>query len=785
VAKQESGGPVADFCTGLRRLQQGRGLDRSALARRLGYSRSQLYAILDGHISRPPEWDRLVEPLVRACTGNDERAVAVWRQRHEVLLEVYNALRNRHRQDGTLTGETRVVPAQLPANADVFTGRANELAELNHLLTVTSATSTALMVFVISGTAGVGKTALAVQWAHRLRDRFPNGQLYVNLRGYDPGPPMLPEQALDGFLRALDVSAEKIPIGVEAKAGLYRSLLNGQRTLVVLDNANTTEQVRPLLPGSPSCLVVVTSRSHLAGLIVRDGAHRVNLDPLPPPEVTMLLRQIIGVARVDAEPDVALTLALQCAYLPLALRISAERVVSRPHTTLADLANELANERDRLDVLVADEDESTAVRSVFFWSYRTLASEAAHMFRLLGLHAGPSISVPVAAVLAGTAPPQTRQLLEVLTRVHLLEETGRDRYHFHDLMRVYAAERAAAEETHDTCATAVQRMLTWYLHTADVAVRAFSPPHLRVPLDPPDATCIPLTFTSSTQALQWCETELSNLIAATRQAAEHSQHVTAWKLPVVLWDFFSMRKHWADWITTHHVGLAAAQQIHDRNGEGWVLNALGTAYRELRRFEEALDYFHQALAIRQEIDDRNHKGWILYNLGDTYRVLGRFEEAIDYFHQALPIGREVGERWGEGWVLNMLGDAYRGLGHFEEAIDYFHQALTIRQEISDQLGKGWTLNMLGITYRELGRFQEATDYLQQALTISHENNIPGLEGQNLCCLGDVFRDTGQLGTAQKYWKQALKILEDLGDPLAAEVRARLKTLYTENGDQGS
>jgi tetratricopeptide (TPR) repeat protein len=607
----------------------------------------------------------------------------------------------------------------------------------------------------------------------------------VNLRGYDSGPPMLPEQALDGFLRALDVSAEKIPTGVEAKAGLYRSLLNGQRTLVLLDNANTTEQVRPLLPGSPSCLVVVTSRSHLAGLIVRDGAHRVNLDPLPPPEATMLLRQIIGVARVDAEPDVALKLALQCAYLPLALRISAERVVSRPHTTLADLANELANERDRLDVLVADEDESTAVRSVFFWSYRTLAPEAAHMFRLLGLHAGPNISVPVAAVLAGTAPPQTRQLLEVLTRVHLLEETGRDRYHFHDLMRVYAAERAAAEETHDTCATAVQRMLTWYLHTADVAVRAFSPPHLRVPLDPPDATCIPLTFTSSTQALQWCETELSNLIAATRQAAEHSQHVTAWKLPVVLWDFFSMRKHWADWITTHHVGLAAAQQIHDRNGEGWVLNALGTAYRELRRFEEALGYFHQALAIRQEIDDRNHEGWILYNLGETYRVLGRFEEAIDYFQQALPIGREVGERWGEGWVLNMLGDAYRGLGHFEEAIDYFHQALTIRQEISDQLGKGWTLNMLGITYRELGRFQEATDYLQQALTISHENNIPGLEGQNLCCLGDVFRDTGQLGTAQKYWKQALTILEDLGDPLAAEVRARLETLYTENGDQGS
>ena len=780
MAKQASGGPVADFCSGLRRLQQGRGLDRSVLARRLGYSRSQLYAILDGRIRRPPEWDRLVEPLVRACTGNDERAVALWRQRHEVLLEVYNALRNRHRQDSTLTARPRVVPAQLPANANVFTGRTNELGELNRLLIVTSATSTALMAFVISGTAGVGKTALAVQWAHRVRDRFPDGQLYVNLRGYDPGPPTTPERALDGLLRALDVSPEKIPISVDAKAGLYRSLLDGRRVLIVLDNANSAEQVRPLLPGYSGCLAVVTSRSHLSGLIVRDGAHRVNLDPLPPAEAIKLLRQIIGVARVDAEPDVAANLARQCAYLPLALRISAERVISRPHFTLADLASELANERDRLDVLVVDEDAATAVRSVFFWSYGALAPEAARVFRLLGLHAGPEISVPVVAVLADTTLPQARQLLDVLTRVHLLEETGRDRYRFHDLLRVYAAERAAAEETDDTRATAVQRMLAWYLHTADAAVRAFSPPHLRVPLDPPEATCIPLGFISHVHALEWCEAELPNLVAAIRQAAEHGQYVTAWKLPVVLWDLFSMRKHWADWITTHHIGLAAVQQIHDRNGEGWILNSLGGAYRELHRLQEALDCFQQALSIRQEIGGHNHKGWILYNLGDTYRVLGSFEEAIDYFQQALLIGREVGERWGEGWVLNMLGDAYRGLRRFEEAIDYFQQALTIRQEINDQLGKGWTLNMLGVVYRELGQFKEAVDYIDQALTISSENNLPELEGHNLFCLGDAFQDAGQLGTAQRHWKQALSIFEDLGDPLTAKVRARLATLHAEN-----
>jgi NB-ARC domain-containing protein/tetratricopeptide repeat protein len=471
------------------------------------------------------------------------------------------------------------------------------------------------MIFVISGTAGVGKTALAVRWAHQLQDRFPDGQLYVNLRGYHPGPPMTPEQALDCFLRALDVSVEKIPIGMDEKAGLYRSLLNGRRVLVVLDNANTVEQVRPLLPGSPGCLVVVTSRSQLAGLFIRDGAHRVSLDPLPPAEAVLLLRQIMGAARVDAEPDVAVKLARQCAYLPLALRISAERVVSRPHITLADLAGELANERDRLDVLAAHDDETTAVRSVFFWSYRTLPPAAAHIFRLLGLHAGPDISIPVAAVLAGTTPPQARLLLNVLTGVHLLEETGHDRYRFHDLLRVYAAERVATEETDHERDSAVRRLLTWYLHTADAAGRVLTPQWRYVPLDFPEAGFLPLVFTTYQQALEWCEAESANLVAATRHAAECGQHVIAWKLPAVLWNFFILRRHWADWITTHETGLAAARHLHDRYGEAWITN----------------------------------------NLGGCYRCLGQFDEAINYLQQALVAWRELDDRWGEGWTLNRPG----------------------------------------------------------------------------------------------------------------------------------
>ena len=351
------------------------------------------------------------------------------------------------------------VPRQLPPAIPSLVGRAHELVTLTRILDEPTERSAAVVISVITGTAGVGKTALAVHWAHRVQGHFPDGQLYVNLRGYDPGPPMTPNQALDGFLRALDVPAGKIPASVAERAALYRSLLDGRRVLVILDNANTAEQVRPLLPGSPDCLAVVTSRSLLSGLVVRDGAHRVRLTPLPLAEAIVLLRQIIGAARVDAELNTAAKLARQCAYLPLALRIAAERVASHPCRTLADLTEELANERDRLDMLVAGDDDTTAVRVVLSWSYQALPPETARVFRLLGLHVGPDISVPATAALASITTPRARQLLDFLTGVHLVEETGHDRYRFYDLLRLYAAERAATEETDHERDNAVRRLL--------------------------------------------------------------------------------------------------------------------------------------------------------------------------------------------------------------------------------------------------------------------------------------------------------------------------------------
>ncbi|MGH3971795.1 MAG: tetratricopeptide repeat protein [Pseudonocardiaceae bacterium] len=683
------------------------------------------------------------------------------------------------------TKNAMAVPRQLPATIPSLVGRAHELATLTRILDEPTERNVAVVISAIAGTAGVGKTALAVHWAHRVRDRFPDGQLYVNLRGYDPGPPMTPGQALDGFLRALDVPVRKIPASMEEQAALYRSLLDGRRILVILDNANTAEQVRPLLPGSPDCLTVVTSRNRLSGLIARDGAHTVNLDPLTLAESIVLLRQIIGETRVDVELNAAATLAQQCAYLPLALRIAAERIASHPYSTLADLTEELANGRDRLDMLVAGDDDPTALRVVLSWSYHALPPETARVFRLLGLHVGPDISVAAIAALAGITAVRARQLLDHLTGVHLLEEIGRDRYRFHDLLRIYAAERAATEQTNHERDNAVHRLLSWYLHTADAAGRILTPQWRYVPLDPPEADLSPLAFTTYCQALQWCEAERVNLVAATRHAAECDQHIIAWKLAAVLWDFFRLRGHWADWITTHEIGLAATRHLRDRNGEAWIANNLGDGYQGLKRFEKAIDHLRQALVAWRELDDRWGEGWTLYNLGTVYRRMGRFDEALEHYHQALARGREMNKPWGEAWALHSLATTYRSLGRFDEAFDRYHQSLIVRREINDRWGEGWTLHRLAITYRSLGRFEEALDHYHQSLIVYREINDRWGEGRTLYNVGEVLSDTGQLAAARAFWHQALAIFEELGDPQAIEVRARLETLDNDDPDPSS
>jgi DNA-binding SARP family transcriptional activator/tetratricopeptide (TPR) repeat protein len=673
-------------------------------------------------------------------------------------------------------GPLRQVPEQLPRDVPGFTGRHAELGRLEDLLATHEAEGTgpfgaAGVTCVIDGTAGVGKTALAVHWAHQVASRFRDGQLYVNLRGFDPRqPPLPPGEALCCLLRGMSADPQRIPGDVDDQAAMFRTLLSRQRMLLILDNAATARQVRPLLPGSPGCLVLVTSRNHLAGLVARDGAQRIPLGVLDPGEAVALLARVIGTERVNAESGAAAELARMCGNLPLALRIAAERVAGHPPLiTLADLVAELAVEAGRLDALAPGEDEDTAIRSVFSWSYRALPAGPARLFRLLGLHAGPEVSAAVAAVLAETPTARVRPLLTTLSSRNLLEEIAQDRYRLHELLRLYAAERAAAEQTDQDAA--ILRMLTWYLHTADAADRALVPRDRHVPLTPMHGACPPLAFASHQEALEWCDIERANLVAATGQAAQTGHRAVAWQLPAVLWDFFNLRKHWTDWLATCQIGLAAARHLADREGEAWILGSLGVCCWDLRRFEEAVRHFQQSRAICRERGDRHAEGICMIGLGNAYQGLRRYQEALGYHRQALAICREQGDRWGEGLTLNSLSTVYQDLRRYQDAIDHYQQTLAIYRELGDRWGEGATLGFLGDVYKDLRRYDEAVGQYLRALPIRREAGDQRGEARTLHHLGDVCDDLGRYEEAIRHYRQALAIQQAIGD-LRGEARTR-------------
>ncbi|MFC3994862.1 ATP-binding protein [Nocardiopsis sediminis] len=430
-------------------------------------------------------------------------------------------------------------PRQLPLEVRGFVNRTAELAELNAVLTDENEDGgdRAVSVCVIAGTAGVGKTALALRWTHQIQERFPDGQLYINLRGYDPGAPVGAYDALRRFLIALGIAGDEVPNNTDDAAALYRSLLADRRMLVLLDNANAVAQVRPLLPGNSRCLVVVTSRGRLSGLAVHDGAHRITLGTLPDPDAVALVRAVTAGFRSADDDEKLSELARLCARLPLALRIAAERAVTRPHTGLDELIADLRDESALWDTLdTGDEEESGAVRSVFSWSYRALPDDAARMFRLLGLHPGADFGIAAAAALAGISVRRARHLLDVLVGAHVLEQTAPDRFEFHDLLRAFASDQARQEEPRGGQEAALRRLLDWYLHTADAAQALVNPGEERVALDPPAEGVSPPAFSEYDQAVDWSERENTNFLPVVRAAEKAGFDRHAWQIPVVLWN---------------------------------------------------------------------------------------------------------------------------------------------------------------------------------------------------------------------------------------------------------
>ncbi|ALG11841.1 ATP-binding protein [Kibdelosporangium phytohabitans] len=650
-------------------------------------------------------------------------------------------------------------PRELPHDVPGFSGRTTELERLDSL-------RDAVGVAVVDGPAGIGKTALAVHWAHQVAAQFPDGQLYLNLRGFDPHQrPMSQADALRKLLGALGVNAQRIPADLDEQTRLFRSVVAGQRVLIVLDNARTAEQVRRLLPGHSTCFVVVTSRNRLEGLIAWDGAVRVNLDVLPQPDAIALVTEIVGEARVAAEPDACVELARLCGYMPLALRIVAERGAVHESLRLADMVRGLSAEHDRLDQL-SNGDEATAVRTVFSWSYNALQPEAARLFRLLGLHPGPEVSIAAAGALAGLAPAKARQLLDTLASAHMLEEVGRDRYRLHDLLRMYAAECALDSESEQDRDEAVRRVLSWYLYSADAAARLLAPQRRRAALPQVPDEQQPEAFGTYHEALTWFKAERANLVAATRQAEQTGEYAVAWKLPAALLGFFNLRKHWADWISVHKIALQAARKLADPYAEAWTLNSLGIAYYDLRWFTKAAEYFQRALQIRREIGDRYGEASTLDNLGNTLRKLRHFDESIECYQRALELFREISDRYGEGSALRNLGGAYRGLRRLDDAVEYYRQALQIWRELGERYGEGNTLSNLGDIHRKLGRSEQAIECYEKALRICREIDNRYGEGAVLDNLGDVCEDLERHEEAIRYYNQALRISQEIGDNFA-------------------
>ncbi|HEY2262799.1 MAG TPA: BTAD domain-containing putative transcriptional regulator [Streptosporangiaceae bacterium] len=666
-------------------------------------------------------------------------------------------------------------PAQLPADIADFTGRDEQVQRLSDLLAqageAASSDPGAVRIAVVAGAGGLGKTSLAVHAAHRARGSFPDGQLYVDLFGATPNP-VPPADVLARFLRDLGVDGRDIPADEAERAARYRTTLAGRRMLVVLDNARDAAQVRPLLPGTASSAVLVTTRNRMPDLA---STRLVDLHVLDDDDALKLFVKVVGEARAAAEPEATAELLEACAGLPLAIRICAARLATRRGWTIAAMAARLRDVHRRLDELRAGD---LAVRASFQVSFASLpvstdthGIDPARAFCLLGLWTGPSIPAAAAAALFGVPEYSADDALEVLVDAHLLEPVGTDRYRFHDLLRVYAAERAEADLPVPDREAAEQRLLTWYLRTADAAATAVLPHRYNIALDAAWAGPAPPAFGDAEEALGWYDSERANLVAATRQAAASGWHEIAWRLPAPLFIIFNSRGNWADCIATHRVALESARRAGNRRGEAWVLNNLGDALGGTRD-AEGVGHLERSLAIRRDIGDHPGEAQAANNLADIYQRLGRTEEALGLLRRALDLNTEAGYRYGEGVALVNLGSTLLDAGRAAEAIDYLRRARLTFAGMDFLDGVGYALHTLGRCYLSLSRDAEALECLRQALA-SHQGtgNRRG-QAATLRSLGTAQGRTGLAGEACGSWTQAAAMFTALGDTAeAAEVRA--------------
>ncbi len=694
---------------------------------------------------------------------------------HQQILTADPALAVPKAPPAAAGGTGSAAPRQLPGVAAHFTGREAQLAELSRVLDQAGEQAPGTVVIrvisAIGGMAGVGKTALAVHWAHQVAPRFGDGQLYVNLRGFDPAAsPATPEEAIRELLDGLAVPAAQIPPGLPAQAALYRSLLTGRRMLIVLDNARDEQQVRPLLPADPGCLVLITSRSQLAGLAATDGALLLTLDVLPPAEARQMLIARLGADRA-ADPATVTQIAALCAHLPLALAIAAARAAARPRVPLSALAAELRNAAGRLDALDTG-DPAASIRAVFSWSTHYLTPAAARMFRLLGLHPGPDITASAVASLAGVPPAAARRDLGELARAHLITEHTPGRYTLHDLLRAYASEQARATDDEQCRRAAIRRILDHYLHAAHAADRLLNPARDQITLAARADRVQSERFADYGQAMAWFRAEHKVLLAVLALAVDAGCDTHAWQIPWTMVDFCEFSGHWHDWIATQRIAITATRRLGHRAAEARCCRALGYAYARTGRDNDALDHLRCALRLFCEMGDpigeaRTHQdlSWMLDRQG--------LAVALRHDRIALRLYEQAGHARGQANALNAIGWLHAMLGDYRKAVDHCRQALVLHRELGNRRGEAATLDSLGYAYHHLRQHGEAVACYHWALGLFRELADRSNEAEILTHLGEAYHAAGNPGQARCAWQQALAILDDLHHPDAGQLRAKL------------
>lgn len=672
-------------------------------------------------------------------------------------------------------------PAQLPPRTRHFTGRADLLDRMSaELESARRAQETA--VISIDGPAGIGKTALAVRWAHMVSAEFPDGVLFADLRGYDPsGRPADAGEVLRDFLLALGHTPGVIPRGTEARCAQYRTTLAWKRALVVLDNAATTDQVAPLLPGTPGCCVVITSRTTLPGLAARHGARRFVLGPLRGTESVALLTEVIG-TRAREDHRSTESVARHCAGHPLALRIAAERVNDRSSLTMAALSAALGARP--LDLLSSNGDDAATLRSAFSLSYRALPSASARMFRRIGLHPGAEVSLGAAAALFGGAVVEAEPICDHLVSAHLIEEIDTNRYRVHDLLKIYAAEKAQEDETTEARTCARDRMLSWYLSTAQAASRMLSPNRTYVDHGIPTADGTPV-FTSYDDAADWCEAERVNLALAASTAAEAGNAEVAVKLPIVLCDFLYRRKPWGHWLRPHHQAIDIVRRSGDREHEAWLLNNLGHALTDLGRPWPALANFTAALRIRRELGDGFGHAWTRVGVGRAFQALGEPRRAAQEMATAMEEFDVLGDQLGWAITLSYLGEMCVSMGRPETAVTYCEQAATALHDVGDFAAEGCARDVLADAHRSRGDTAETVAELLRALAVRRRMGDVREQAKTLTKLGEVHYARHDRQAAARAWREAISLYTQLGDRTGRDVVERLELEEGQTHGQGT